>query len=73
AYSFRLSGRARLSIPASRALNPHPCGFTRPYGNTSAIFSRTNPHPTITAVCLFNSEKNLFVEQRIEAMFFGPA
>ena len=51
AYSSRLPGRARRSLPASHALNPHPCGFPRPYGNTSAIFSRTLPHLTTSAVC----------------------
>ncbi len=51
AYSSRLPGRARRSLPASHALNPHPCGFSRPCGNTSAIFSLTLPHLTISAVC----------------------
>ncbi len=33
-YSFRLSGRAP-------ALAARPCASTRPYGNASAVFSRT--------------------------------
>jgi len=41
AYSFRLSGRAWACIPAGHALSAHPCASPRPYGNASAIYSRT--------------------------------
>ncbi|WP_410742850.1 hypothetical protein, partial [Citrobacter koseri] len=56
------------SVPAKRALNPHPCGFLRPYGNTSAIFSRTRPHLTISTVCFFNSKTGATENQSIAAM-----
>ncbi|MEG1213613.1 MAG: hypothetical protein RSE29_21065, partial [Leclercia sp.] len=52
---------------AKRALNPHPCGFSRPYGNTSAIFSRTSPHLTTCAFYL-NSKTDLTGSQSAEAM-----
>jgi len=41
AYSFRLSGRARSCIHAGHALSALPCASPRPYGNASAIYSRT--------------------------------
>jgi len=41
AYSFRLSGRAWACIHAGHALSAHPCASPRPYGNASAIYSRT--------------------------------
>jgi len=43
AYSARLSGRAPACIPAGYALSARPCASPRPYGNASAIFSRTRP------------------------------
>ncbi|WP_233623458.1 hypothetical protein, partial [Citrobacter braakii] len=65
-----LPGRARGNVPAKRALNPHPCGFSLPYGNTSAIFSRTSPHLT---TCVFigiylNSKTELTGSQCVAAM-----
>ncbi|MDM3456525.1 hypothetical protein OGV60_00025, partial [Citrobacter sp. Cb036] len=66
----RLPGRARGNFPVKRALNPHPCGFSRPSGNTSAIFSRTSPHLT---TCVFigiylNSKTDLTGSQCVAAM-----
>ncbi|WP_420269857.1 hypothetical protein, partial [Citrobacter portucalensis] len=55
------------SVLAKRALSQHPCWLSRPYGNTSAIFSRTSPHLTICVFCL-NSKKDLTGSQCVEAM-----
>ncbi|EFE09235.1 hypothetical protein CIT292_07518 [Citrobacter youngae ATCC 29220] len=67
AYSSRLPGRARGSVLAKRALSQHPYWLSRPYGNTSAIFSRTSPHLTICVFCL-NSKTDLTESQSVEAM-----
>ena len=64
----RLPGRARGGASlVKRALSQHPCWLSRPYGNTSAIFSRTSPHLTICVFCL-NSKKDLTGSQFTEAI-----
>ena len=75
AYSFRLSGRARSYIHVGRALSARPCASPRPYGNASAIFSRTRSSlgvlrqifAAVMAACSIGSERVKMPSRRVPA------